>query len=156
MKVPDLKGGQMLTIAYIIGILVILFIVYKVLGKIGLVKTVAAKKEEAAEEAAATSIRAMKQFQPLYLKDKLATYKTLGSTAKFYAAQLMKALSGFGTDEETVYSVFGKLQSKDNIAEVAAYYLQDYNRSLQSDLLNELDDSELLTLTKIINKLPNK
>lgn len=156
MNVPSLKGSQMLTLAYFIGILVLLFIVYKVLSKIGLVKTAADKKEEKQTAEAVSSIRSLKYFEPLYLKDKLDTYQKLGKTAQFYAAQLSKAMSGFGTDEETIFSVFGKLKSRENIAEVASYYLNDYNESLQTDLLNELSEDELKTLSDIINKLPVK
>lgn len=151
MKVPELKGGQMITLAYFIGILIILYIVYKILGKVGLVET----KEDKKEAEAATKIRSLSYFEPLYLKGR-TDYKPLGSTAQFYAAQLMKAMKGFGTDEEMIYSVFGKLKNKENIAEVAAYYYQDYKRSLQADLLNDLSDSEMLTLNNIINKLPNR
>jgi hypothetical protein len=150
MKVPELKGGQMLTLAYFIGILIILFIVYKILGKLGLIET----KEDKKEDAAASEIRSLSYFEPLYLKDK-KDYIPLVRVAQFYAAQLLKALYGLGTDEETVYSVFGKLKSKENIAEIAMYYAKDYNRNLQADLLNDLSDSEMLTLTNIINKLPN-
>lgn len=152
MKVPELKGGQMLTLAYIIGILVVLFIIYKILGKTGLVET----KEDKKEDAAATEIRTLSYFNPLYLKDKLTTYQKLGSIAKSYASQLRTAMKGFGTDEEMIYNTFGKLKTKENIAEVAMYYVAEYNSDLQSDLLNELNDKEMLILMNIINKLPNK
>lgn len=157
MKVPELKGGQMITIAYFVGIVVVLFIVYKFLGKIGLIKTSEKKREEEAETKAAAQLRTSVYFEPLYLKDKLSTYKPLGkSLASSYASQLKGSLSGAGTDEETIYAVFGKLRSKENIAEISAYYLQKYSRSLQSDLLNDLNDAEMVILTDIINKLPNK
>lgn len=152
MKVPDLKGGQMLTLAYFIGILLILYIVYKVLGKVGLVAT----KEDKKEDEAATALRTLNYFDPLYLKGR-TSYVPLGkSTGQFLSGELRSAMSGLGTDEEKIYSVFGKLKSKENIAEVSMYYLNDYNRSLQADLLNELGDKEMLILNNLINKLPNR
>lgn len=152
MKVPELKGGQMLTLAYIIAILVILFIVYKVIGKLGLVDT----KEDKKKDEAAAALRTSNYFDPLYLKGN-TSYKALGKTkATFYAGELRSSIKGWGTDEEKIYSVFGKLNSKENISEIALYYEHDFNRSLQSDLLNELNDKEMLILNNIINKLPNK
>jgi hypothetical protein len=156
MKTPDLKGGQMLTIAYFIAIVVVLFIVYKFLGKIGLIKTADKKKQDEAETKAAQTLRTSVYFDPMYLKGKTKTYNQLGNDAQYYAATIMKALGGFGTDEELIYATFGKLKSKENIAEVAAYYLQDYNRILQADLLNDLSDEEMVILNDIISKLPNK
>lgn len=151
MKVPELKGGQMLTLAYFIGIAVILYIVYKFMGKIGLISS----KESKKEDKAAAELRSFPYFDPLYLKDKMKSYTKLPG-ADLYVVELRQAIKGAGTDEEKVYAVFGKLRSKENISELALRYMDKYNSDLHADLLGELSDSEMLTLMNIINKLPNR
>jgi len=153
-KVPDLKSGQMITIAYFIGILVILFIVYKILAATGLIKTNAKKKEEAAENAAVDTIRTDDIFNPEYYFDK--KFQSLGNQyITLYSNELYKAMTGLGTDEEAIFVVFGNLKNKCNVSELAAGYKYKFNRNLKTDLLNELNEKDAATLIKIINKLPN-
>jgi hypothetical protein len=155
-KTPSLSGGQMLTIAYFIGILVILFVVYKTLKGLGLIKDL--KKDAAVED-----IRTSDYFNPDYYKDK--SFQHLGEQAgELHAKELFNAMNGFGTDEEAIYAVFGKLYNKLNVSELSDYYRQqnahwynfDLGKDLQTDLLNELNDTEKQTLWAIIEKLPNK
>jgi hypothetical protein len=67
----------------------------------------------------------------------------------------MNAMSGSGTDEELIYATFGKLLNKVNISEISLAYAAKYGRDLQSDLLSELNDKEILNLWSIIDKLSN-
>jgi uncharacterized protein YpmB len=153
-KVPELKGGQMITIAYFIGILVILFIVYKILGSVGLIKTASAKKEEKAEEAAVDAVRTGDIFDPTYYFDK--KYKSLGNQyITMYSNELRKAMTGLGTDEEAIFVVFGKLFNKCQVSELAAGYKYKFQRDLKTDLLNELNAADIATIMSIVNKLPN-
>lgn len=155
MNIPTLKGGQMTTIAYIIGILVLLFIIYRILGKIGLVQTKEKQRKEAEKTEAMTELRNDDYFNPLYYKGK--TYKHLGEAlGQKYAGDLNIAMRGAGTDEELIMVTFGKLYNKVNVSEVAAhYYLKTKGRDLQTDLLNELSEKEVVQLMNIINSLPN-
>jgi len=59
-----------------------------------------------------------------------------------------------GTDEEAVFSTFARLDSKDNISEIALVYRNRYKRDLLTDLLNDLTKKEKAQLMQIINKLP--
>ena len=153
-KVPELKGGQMLTIAYFIGMVVILFIVYKILASTGLIKTGAKKKEEAEEEAAIDSIRTNDFFNPEYYFDK--KFQSLGNQyITLYANEVRKAIQGIGTDEEAIFVVFGKLKNKCQVSELAAGYLYKFRRDLKTDLLNDLTKEDAATLMSIVNKLPN-
>jgi len=154
-KVPELKGGQMITIAYFIGILVILFIVYKILGATGLVKTKAKKIEEKAEENAVNEVRTNDIFNPEYYFDK--KYQSLGNQyITMYSNELRKAMQGIGTNEEAIFVVFGKLMNKCQVSELAAGYKYKFQRDLKTDLLNELSASDIATIMSIVNKLPNK
>jgi len=159
MKVPSLKTGQMMTIAYGIAIIVVLFIVYKILAGVGLIKTPAKKRAEAEKGAAVKMLRTDDYFDPLYIKTNNLTgqFKSLGSNAPdVYARDIFMAIQGWGTNEEAIYSTFGKLHNKCNISEIAMSYNLKYRRSLQADLLNDLTDSEVSALMNIINGLPNK
>jgi hypothetical protein len=149
MKAPE--TGTVITVAYLLGFVIILFIVYKLMTKLGLIKSAAKKKEEKIEAAASKDLRAMKFFDTGYLKGK--NYKSIG-TAKETAASIRNALKGLGTDEEKIFSAFSKLPSKDSISEVALNYAVDYKSSMITDLLNELTDEEKVTLVNIINDLP--
>lgn len=156
MKAPDLKTGQMVTIAYIIGILVVLFIVYKILAGVGLIKTAKKKKEEAKKEEVAEELRTMDYFDPLFLQGKSGWTKIGSSRAAQYAADFRNMMRGLGTNEEGIYSVFGRLKNKYNISEISFEYTGKYNRDLLTDLLNELTDAEQVTMFDIIDKLPEK
>jgi len=153
MNVPTLKSGQMITLAYFIGILIVLYIVYKLLGKVGIIKTAAKRKEEKAEVIAETELRTSEYFDPMFLKDRDG-YSPLKSLAAKYATDLRDALRGMGTNEEKIFTTFGKLTSKWNISEVALNYQVKYERDLLTDLLNDLTEAEQLTLFNIIDKLP--
>jgi uncharacterized protein YpmB len=153
-KVPELKGGQMLTIAYFIGILIILFIVYKILGATGLIKTAAKKKEEKEEETAVEEIRTNDIFNPEYYFNK--KFQSLGNQyITMYSNELRKAIQGLGTDEEAIFVVFGNLKNKCNVSELAAGYKYKFQRDLKTDLLNELSAEDIAQIMKIVNKLPN-
>lgn len=149
-NVPELKTGQMITIAYIIGIVIILYVIYKVLGKIGLVQT----KESKEKDKATSEILTNDYFSAEYALKRY--YKSLGKDkALEYAETIRKALKGFGTDENQLFITFGKLYSKCNIAEIATIYNKKYGRDLQADIANELSAKEKVQLLNIINSLPN-
>jgi len=153
-KVPELKGGQMITIAYFIGIIIILFVVYKILAATGLIKTQAKKKEEALKDAAVDTLRTDDIFNPEYYFNK--KFQSLGNQyITAYSNELRKAMTGLGTDEEAIFVVFGNLKNKCNVSELAAGYKYKFNRNLKTDLLNELSEKDAATLIGIVNKLPN-
>jgi hypothetical protein len=161
MKVPELKGNQMITIAYMIGIIVALYIVYKILNSVGLLKTPADKRADEVKQAAVAAIRVEEYFDPDYYSDK--SFHSLDvDTAIKYAKDLRTAMQGFGTDEESIYTIFGNLPSKTSVSQLAWYYKRQYgfpfyimSDNLRVDLLNELTPAEVQTLMDIINKLPN-
>ena len=149
MKTPELNTNQMITIAYLIGILVVLFVVYKVLQDLGLIKN--SKKD-----AAVKNLETTPYLNTEYFKGKQETFTSVGSdNAMQYASDLRAAMQGFGTDEEAIYTTFGKFNNKINCSEVAAVYNQGFGDDLQTDLLNELSDTEKQKLWNIIDNLPN-
>jgi hypothetical protein len=157
MKAPDLKAGQMITIAYIIGILIVLYIIYLVLEKVGLIKTSAQNKAAADKAAAVGTFPTLKVFDLDYLTN--ASYNPMPSdVAESDCTAIHDSIYGFftiNTDFNRINSTFGSLSSKDNVAELALIYSTKYSgRDMRADLLNNLNDAHILALTDIINGLP--
>jgi hypothetical protein len=154
MKLPE--TDQITKGLYLIGGLVILLVIYKILTGIGLLKTGKQKVQDKKKEVALSDFRTMEQFNINYTDDHI--FKKIGlNAANLYSEQLRKAIKGIGaflTDEEAIYSTFGKLSNKGNISEVAQQYFNRYKKDLRTDLLNVLDKNEILILSNIINELP--
>jgi hypothetical protein len=137
---------QKLIIIVVILIVVLLFI-DQILKAIGLKKSGA----DRAEENAISDLRTLPQFDPLYSKGK--AFKPIGlNQSNVYAEQLRKSIRGIGTDEEIIYSTFGKLNNKMNISEVAESFYLKYKTDLRAALLSDLKDSEKVKLMQIILK----
>ena len=155
MKIPD--TGKILSGVYLAGALIALFIVYRILASVGIIKTASRKKELAAREAASEALRTFDYFDPLFLKGRTDGYTALKTDiASRYSSQLRKAMVGIGTDEEAIFSVFGRLRCKYNISEVSLHYAENFKRDLLTDILNELTAKEQVTLVDIIENLPTK
>lgn len=151
-KLPD--TGKVIQIAYILGFVIVLVIVYKLMSAVGLIKSPAKKRSQKEQAEALKMLRTDEYFDPNYYKDK--KFKSIGANAaNLYAQNLRKAVRGMGTDEEMIFATFGKLYNKANVSEVAAAYQSHYKRDLQADLLDDLNNKEVTTLMNIINGLPN-
>ena len=151
MNLPD--NSKIMSAAYIAGLLLILFLVYKILSGIGIIKSSKKKKEQAAKEAAINDLRGVQYFTPELLVNNQG-YKGLSGQAQVYAETLRKAIRGLGTDEEAIYSIFSRLENKSQITEIATVYRSKYGKDLLTDLLNDLTDKEKAKLMSIINNLP--
>lgn len=151
MKTPT--KDQVIVYIYIAGALVGAYFIYRVMAKLGLIKTASDRREEQA----VAELREYDYFNPMILKGR--SWTRLGDTqAKSFAGELYTAMHGnfffgLGTDEEAIYSVFGRLSDKYQIAEVAGWYQIEFNINLLSDILNELNDSEKARLMGIINNI---
>lgn len=155
MKIPD--TNKIMSIAMLIGILIALYLIYKVFSGLGLIKTGAKKKEEKIEKQVAEKLRSNEYF------DSELARNTKGYKSSFTKDQLTKivkglylAMYGVGTDEEKIYTIFSQLKNKLQISEISYYYNGMYKTDLLTDLLNELTASEQVTLFNIIDQLPNK
>lgn len=151
MNLPD--SNKIMSAAYIAGLLLVLFFVYKILAGFGIIKTAKKTKAKAEEDKAINDLRGVDQFTPEILPDGQG-YKNLSAPAQIYAETLRKAIRGLGTDEEAVFSIFSRLGSKRDITEIATAYRSKYDKDLLTDLLNDLTDKEKAKLMLIINNLP--
>lgn len=158
MKIPD--TNKLMSIFMLIGIIVALFIVYKVLNSFGLVKTAAQKRDIVKNKAAVSDIRVDQYFDPDYYSDK--SFHGLDVDVAIETAKhLRNAMAGLGTDEEAIYAIFGHLPSKTAISQLSYYYKRQYgfpfyimSDNLRVDLLNELNAEEVKSLMDIIDNLP--
>jgi hypothetical protein len=159
MKIPD--SNKIISLFYLLALLVVVFVVYKLLAGVGLIKTSASKKADIAKAAAVTDLTTDKYFDPEYFRT-VTGYKGLTvAEATDRAKKLRNAMAVLGTDEETIFVIFANLPSKVAISEVANRYKAQYgfpwyikSDNLQADLLDELTAAEVQKLMTLINKLP--
>lgn len=138
-------------IFYVIAGLVVLLMLDQILKAVGLKKDKADKnKEQAVQE-----LRTNDFFNPMFYRGK--AFAAIGKEpANQYAKDIRKAVSGFGTDEEMLFTTFGKLKCRYNISEIAESYYELFGKNLLPAILNELSEKDMATLNTIVNKLPEK
>jgi hypothetical protein len=137
-------------IIYIVVALIAMFFITKILKRFGILKS----ESKIAKEKAIKELDAMEYFNPMYSKDK--TFKPMSpSELKGMAKVLKKAMRGFGTNEEELYTVFKNLYNKVNISQLSEVYYERYKKNLESKIKNELNKKEKVKLVTIIRSLPN-
>jgi len=152
-----MKDKAKLIIYAVIGLIVIV-VVIRVLrtGKRRARQSAKAEKKLKKQDVkkSAENLRGLEQFNPDFKQ--FETFARLGDpVAGEYADNLRKAVRGWGTNEEVIYSIFGRLKNKANISEISAQYYLKYRRDLLVDLLDDLNNKEQAILFNIIQKLPN-
>lgn len=132
-----------------VGLLFVIFFLNKILTMVGIRKSKTRIEKDEAEE----SLNTMKYFEPGYYKT--VPHKPLGETmAQQYAKELQKAVSFIGTNEDLIYSTFGKLDNKVQISEIVEQYYLMKRKDLRGRLMKELNRKEQVMLFKIIQSLP--
>jgi hypothetical protein len=135
--------------AFLVIAVLVIIIVWRILGKVGLVKSKEAKQKESAVE----DFNTLRQFEQGYSKGK--TFAPLGKVVSdIYAKELYNAHGVLNDNEDQVYSTFGKLKNKMNISEVSDSFYNLYKKDLRA-YLGFLDPAEKTKLMGIINRLPN-
>lgn len=129
-----------------------LFIVYKILQKIGVLPD----KESRSEELNLAALESADYFD--YTKF-LATYPAgtlllTSASAAQYVDELWNATGYFNDDEEEIYGVFRKLKTKSQVAFLAKKFNDIKGQDLYAYLKNYLNNEELLTIKKIIDPKP--
>jgi hypothetical protein len=161
MKIPN--SGKIISIAMIIGIMVCLYIVYKILNAFGLLKTASEKAADAAKAAAVSALRVDQYFNPDYFQTVNTDYNGLSvDDATKYAKDIRSAMVGIGVDEEKIYTIFGALPSKVAISEIADRYREQYgfpwyilSDDMKADILNYFNADKVNTLMQMIELLPD-
>jgi len=139
------------SLLYLVGGVIAIFIILRVL-RTGRRRTKQVSKADA--EKAIQNLRTLEQFNPDFQLNK-SFARITDNGADLYAEELRKAVRGFGTNEERIYSTFSKLKNKANISEIATRYYLKFRRDLRTDILRDLNNKEKVILYNIIMKLPN-
>ena len=156
MKTPKLPDtAKIIGIAQLAAILIIILVIYKILTSIGIIKTRAKKQEKENKEAADTDLSKVVQFNPIYLKDKLSGYTSLGSIAGSHVKMIHDSMYKFGGGT-VILSVFARLHNKLNISEISHYYFAAFKRDLLVDIIRKLTKAEKVKLLQIINQMPTR
>jgi hypothetical protein len=77
------------------------------------------------------------------------------SAIKEKAEELDNAMSGAGTDEDKIISVFNSIKSKVEVAQVNSFYNAKYKSVLKNDLQSELNKKWLNKVTQLISLKPD-
>jgi 3-methyladenine DNA glycosylase AlkD len=149
MNVPNIKKDEVMSILYLGAMLIAVFLVYKIFRGVGLIKNRDREQTREEKEQAASELRSSAYF------DTGRTFvPSLGSQAVILATELRKAIRGIGTNEEAIFTVFGRLKSKQNITEIAVAYKKEFKHDLLTDILNDLTAKEQVILWDMISKIP--
>lgn len=129
-----------------------LFIVYKILQKFGVLPSAASNQAE-------QNLQQLESSNYWNYNDFLA--KAPGGHALLtqagaaaYVDDLWDATSWYSDDEEKIYGVFRAMKTQSQIAALAKRFNQLKSQDLYSFLKNYLNESELLTVKKIIDQKP--
>ena len=101
----------------------------------------------------------LKVWNPSFListKNQNKPYIELQQSAiKEKAEELDNAMSGAGTDEDKIISVFNSIKSKVEVAQVNSFYNAKYKSVLKNDLQSELNKKWLNKVTQLISLKPD-
>jgi hypothetical protein len=129
-----------------------LFIVYKILQKVGVLPSKESKQEE-------QSLQALESANYWNYNDFLKSYPagtrllTQGGAAA-YVEDLWNATGYFNDDEQQIYGVFRAMKTQSQVAALAKRFNELKSQDLYSYLKNYLNEEELLTVKKIIDQKP--
>lgn len=129
-----------------------LFIVYKLAQKIGIFPSAEGKAEQQNLQALeASTVWDYNKFLSSLPSGALLLTQA-GAAA--YVDDLWNATGYFNDDEEAIYGVFRAMKTQSQIAALAKRFNQIKNQDLYSYLKNYLNDTELLTVKRIIDQKP--
>lgn len=156
---------------YTLAAIVVLFVVYQVMKRTGLIKTFAQRKtarlvEKSARNEKITTgtqkaqtkdvkilLSASDFFNPALWKDQSADLLMKQDVARSKATNIRSALKGPGTNESKVMKAFRNLTSKYMVSQIAFHYAANFKRDLLTDLVSDMNKTELNELYNIIKIL---
>lgn len=95
-------------------------------------------------------------FSPLYWKKQTnAKVFTVASSAPMVQT-IHSALSGIGTDESALFSVFQGCKYRTQVSWLADIYQKTFGHSMLADITDDLNDDELGSLFNLVKRLPVK
>lgn len=146
-----------------LGVLIILFVVYKLLGEVGLIKT---KEDVIADKVVTEDV-----FTPKYKNELLnalavklkkskltaadiSKYSLSSSTSLYIKNELLKAKSIFNDDEEAVFNVFKNFHTQFEIMVFCEFFKATTKMDLFVFLGSFLNSDEIARVVKTMNAKP--
>jgi hypothetical protein len=141
---------------YGVMLIIIVWIVFLLLKRVGLIKDAVTKKLEKDVENAVSEISNTNIFDPNLYKQSNYGYAHLPSneTVNAWVKGIKDSFGWFNDDEERIYSIFRQMNNKLTVSQVSDAYTQLYRSDLFGDLRDYLNDRELAFLWKIIDSKP--
>lgn len=142
--------------AYGLLTIIVIWVLYLVMKKIGLIQDKASKIEEEQKAKNIVAITETDIFRP-------STHETTGkglsvlvpsSTAIEWAKDIKNAFGWINDDEEAIYNVFRKMTNQLQVSQVANAYSELFNSDLFGDLDYYFSEVELSNVWNIIKTLP--
>jgi hypothetical protein len=129
-----------------------LFIVYKILQKVGVLPT--AESNQAAQNLQALESSNYWNYNDFLAKAPGGHALLTQAGAAAYVEDLWDATGYFNDDEEKIFGVFRAMRTQSQIAALAKRFNQLKNKDLYGYLKDYLNETELLTVKKIIDQKP--
>jgi len=129
-----------------------LFIVYKILQKVGVLPT--AESNQAAQNLQALESSNYWNYNDFLAKAPGGHALLTQAGAAAYVEDLWNATGYFNDDEEKIFGVFRAMRTQSQIAALAKRFNQLKNKDLYGYLKDYLNEAELLTVKKIIDQKP--
>ena len=126
----------------------------KILQGIGLVET---KEEKELEKNLANKWLTPKPFNDFVKKTnfKIPAVFRMAVIPNF-VAEVYESKGFFSDDEEKLFSLFRRLQSKMQVSALAHFFQKEYGRDMASYLDSFLNESEIARLIDIVNQKPKE
>lgn len=153
-------------VGYGIAIILIFWIAYLLLKKVGLIRKKTAEEKEtevvkegtkltkAKSKALQTDVQNIMQnsglFSPTKWQSIPPSYLLNTPTAKIKAKSIEDSFGFFNDDEEQIYAVFRSLTDKGQVSQIAYEYANLFNSDLLGDLFEYLGKNELYNIWIII------
>jgi hypothetical protein len=129
-----------------------LFIVYKILQKVGVLPT--AESNQAAQNLQQLESSNYWNYNDFLAKAPGGHALLTQAGAAAYVEDLWDATGYFNDDEEKIFGVFRAMRTQSQIAALAKRFNQLKNKDLYGYLKDYLNETELLTVKKIIDQKP--
>lgn len=155
-KIPALPPLATMQIAVIVMVAIVLFLVLK---KIGLIKFKSAEEKAAAKikdeqkqqkKIIEVIINRSELFDPARWRSSDSSTLLSEDEARKAAKKIKDSWGWLNDDEDSIYGIFRNLTHKNQISQLAFYYLSEFGDDLSAVLVDRLNKNELSFLWNII------
>lgn len=156
MKKPNLPSINpniiIITTVSVVG----LFIAYKVLQRLGIIKSSEEIKEAKELEKNLTNLESSNywDYNKFLSTIPQGTLVLSQGGASAYADDIWDAKGVFNDDEDKVFAVFRAMKTQSQVASLAKRFNQKYSKDLYTFIRGFFDDTEMITIKKLLDAKP--